>query len=183
VRLSLALVLVVCACSKPRTTLGPVSFVVPEGFTDDAARAGKIAERAPLDTHSRVWMNKSAKMQLALSLARLPHQAPWDTVSKRDLLSEMVNQEMTAGEKANLKTVKSERRFEGDALWYAVDGDLGGLLATTSRTMLWLDEHGDCWHASAVCTSPPSAREKCSEVLETVKFEIKGFNGLDAGGG
>jgi hypothetical protein len=176
VRRLLFLLLAVAACSKTRTALGPVSFVLPEGFADDPARASKIGARGLHDTQSRVWLNKAKKLQLALSLARLPHQTEWDAVSKRDLLSEMVNQEMAAGEKANLKTVKSDRRFEGDALWYSVDGDLGGLLSTTSRTMLWLDARGDCWHATAVCTSPPADKAECTSLLETVKFDIAGFD-------
>src|SRR5947208_1812318 len=110
-------------------------------------------------------------MQLALSLARLSHQADWDQVGKRDLLSEMVNQEMTAGEKANLKTVKSERTWEGDVLRYAVEGDMGGLLATASSTVLWIDAKGDCWHASAVCTSAPVDRQKCTDLIATVRFD------------
>ena len=172
-RVALAFLLMAAACKKelPRAAVGPVSIGVPEGFVDDSERMAKFA-RGPNGAEQRMWVNKAAKLQLGLSLARLGHQPEWEQYSKHDLLSEMVNQEMTAGEKAGLKTVRSDRRFEGDTLRYSVDGDMGGLLATSNETALWLDAAGDCWHASAVCSARPDDRPKCTALLGTVKFAI-----------
>ena len=154
-----------------------VSIAVPEGFLDDVERAGKLGGgTAQVTSQARVWVNTLTKMQLALSLARLPHQPEWDKVSNAVLLTEMVNQELAAGEKANLKTVKSNRTWEGSTLHYSVEGDMGGQLATSSHTVLWVDAAGDCWHASAVCTARPADRGKCGALMETVKFDVAGFD-------
>jgi hypothetical protein len=171
-RSALIVLALVASCKKepPRTHVGPVSLAIPEGFVEDSERMAKMAS-VP-GAQQRMWVNKAAKLQLGLSLAKLGHQPEWDAVPRHDLLSEMVNQEMTAGEKAGLKTVRSDRKFDGDALHYTVDGDLAGLLATSNHTALWLDAAGDCWHASAVCSSKPDDRAKCAELLGTVKFAI-----------
>jgi hypothetical protein len=167
-------VLLLGACKKdePRYALGPVSIAVPRGFVDDVQRASKLGKNDTLDSQGRVWVNKASRMQLALSLARLPHQPEWDKISSTVLLTEMVNQELAAGEKAGLKTVNSDRTWEGPALHYTVEGDMGGQLATSSHTVLWVDAVGDCWHASAVCTARPAERGRCGELLGTVRFEV-----------
>lgn len=181
-RLIVIAVLALTACKKDerRYSVGPASIAVPEGFLDDTARAGQLTAKGSLDSQGRVWVNKATKMQLALSLARLPHQDEWDKVSKTVLLFEMFNQEKEAGEKAGLRTVDWSKQMEDDVLHYAIDGDMGGKLATSARTVLWLDAHGDCWHASAVCTAQPADREKCKAIIETAKFDVAGF---DAGTG
>lgn len=168
------LVLVACACKEdpPRYALGPVSISVPPAFLDDVERAGKLGARSTLDSQGRVWVNKAAKMQLALSLARLPRQPEWEKVSATVLLTEMVTQELAAGEKAGLKTVDSSRRWDGAVLHYFVEGDMNGQLATSSHTALWVDGNGDCWHASAVCTASPGDRHRCAGLIATASFSI-----------
>lgn len=174
-RFALISLLVLGACKKDerRYAVGPISIAVPPGFLDDADRAAKLGERTvTVNTESRVWVNKVAKMQLALSLARLPHQPEWDKVSNTVLLTALVTQELEAGDKAGLKTVDSARKWEGASLHYTVEGEMKGQLATSTHTALWVDAKGDCWHASAVCTAPPADRAKCTELLETVRFAI-----------
>ncbi|MBL8952138.1 MAG: hypothetical protein JNK82_15250 [Myxococcaceae bacterium] len=177
--LFLLLALVACKKDERRYAVGPASIVVPEGFLDDTERAAKLAGKGPIDAQSRVWANKVSKLQLALSLARLPHQPDWEKVSTQVLLFEMFSQEKEAGEKAGLKTVDWSKEMKGDVLHYAIDGDMQGKLATTARTVLWVDAKGDCWHASAVCTSQPADRAQCKTLMETVKFDVASF---DAGG-
>ncbi|MBK7864666.1 MAG: hypothetical protein IPJ65_39890 [Archangiaceae bacterium] len=158
--------------------MGPVSIAVPEGFLDDVDRAGKLARggAGSLSSQGRVWVNAKNKMQLALSLARLPHQPEWDKVSSTVLLTEMVNQELAAGEKASLKTVSSDRKWQGAVLHYSVEGDMGGQLSTVSHTALWVDAAGDCWHASAVCTARPTERQGCTPLIDSVRFDVAGFD-------
>lgn len=176
-RALLLLTVCVCACTRaPRTSVGPMSIAVPEGFTEDTTRATTLDGKNPLQSQSRVWVNKANKMQLGLSLARLPHQAHWEGLGAHDLLSEMVNQEITAGEQAGLKTVQQDRKFEGEHLHYRVEGDMGGKLATFSHTALWLDGAGDCWHASVVCTCNPADKKVCSELVIGASIDIASFD-------
>lgn len=169
-----ALLLLACPAKKdePRYSVGPISIAVPPGFVDDMERAQKLKGDGKVETENRVWVNKLAKMQVALSLSRLSHQPEWDKVSTTVLLTELVLQELAAGEKSGLKTVDSERKWVGEALHYTVEGDLAGKLATSSHTALWLDDKGDCWHASAVCTAQPADRSKCKELMKTVQLAI-----------
>ena len=174
--------LALAACPKkddrPRYAVGPVSIAVPTGFLDDTERAAKLRGDGKLQSENRVWVNSVTKMQLALAVAKLPHQPEWDRVSVTVLLTELVAQELAAGDKSGLKTLDSERKWIGESLHYTVEGDMKGQLATSSHTALWLDASGDCWHASAVCTAAPADREKCRELMETVRFDVPS---LDAG--
>ncbi len=168
-----------CKKDERRYAVGPASIALPEGFIDDVSRADKLAGKGAVDSQGRVWVNKARKMQLALSLARLPHQEEWDKVSLQVLLLEMFAQEKEAGEKAGLRTVDWNKELKGDVLHYAIEGDMSGKLATSARTVLWLDRNGDCWHASAVCTAQPADRDQCKELMESVKFDLAAM--LDAG--
>ena len=175
---ALALLGLLGACKKDerRYSVGPVSVALPEGFIDDASRAEALTSKSAPGARGRVWVNSGSKMQIALSMARLPHQEDWEKVSPTVLLTEMFTQEKEAGEKAGLKTVDWSKRFDGEVLHYEIQGDMAGKLSTSSHTALWLDAKGDCWHASAVCTAPPAEKARCAGVLESVRFELSSFD-------
>jgi hypothetical protein len=165
-----------CACpaSAPRQSLGPLSIAVPAEF-EAVDKYLPTPDGGPgASQTSRLWREPKSKTMVSLSVAHLPKQPEWSALAPREVLEELVNQALTAGERAGLSTVRSDRSEENGVLHYDIDGLIGPegkKLWTFSRAAMWFDAGGNLVNATAVCTTSDREDPKCRNVLATVKLQ------------